>query len=186
VTTAYPQARLKDTTEDGARLRRVSGGSDVSGSPTRFYIAFNNWLRVRAILETIGDPINYSFSKCCGRTLISLTERSAPGSFASCVNKITASVVGRMPVNSGRRGYPTVNSSRNAASKRDDEIRGPFNGHKLRAKGGWKSVTFRSHLPTTLPRIGAGHQHRILLIPSSSNPPVRCLSSTCRSLEKYP
>src|SRR5262249_4116605 len=30
-------ARLKNTaTEDGACLRRVSGGSDVSGSPTRF------------------------------------------------------------------------------------------------------------------------------------------------------
>jgi hypothetical protein len=70
--------------------------------PQDFTSRFNNWPRVRAILETIGEPINYSFSKCCGRTLISLTERSAPGSFASCVNTITASVVGRMPVNRGR------------------------------------------------------------------------------------
>ena len=34
-------ARLKDTaTEDGACLRRVNGGSDVSGFPTRSYIVF--------------------------------------------------------------------------------------------------------------------------------------------------
>ena len=58
---------------------------------------------MRAILETIGQSINSSILKCCGRTLISLTERSAPESFASCVNTITASVVGRMPVNRGRR-----------------------------------------------------------------------------------
>ena len=94
--------RLKDTvTEDGACLRRVSGGSDVSGSPTRFYIAFSQ-LDSRARDSGNDRPINKSsILKCCGRTLISLTERSAPGSFASCINTITASVVGRMPVNRG-------------------------------------------------------------------------------------
>src|SRR5262245_36801908 len=93
-------ARLKDTaTEDGACLRRISGGSDVSGSPTRFYIAFSQ-LDSRARDSGNDRPINKSsILKCCGRTLISLTERSAPGSFTSCINTITASVVGRMPMN---------------------------------------------------------------------------------------
>ena len=99
--------RLKDTvTEDGACLRRVSGGSDVSGSPTRFYIAFSQ-LDSRARDSGNDRPINKSsILKCCGRTLISLTERSAPGSFASCINTVTASVVGRMPVNRGIADRP--------------------------------------------------------------------------------
>jgi Transposase, Mutator family len=71
--------------------------------PQHFTSRLNNWPRVRAILETIGEPINYPFSKCCGRTLISLTERSASRSFASCVNMITASVVGRMRQQDGLR-----------------------------------------------------------------------------------
>src|SRR6516165_4387296 len=95
-------ARLKDTaTEDGACLRRVSGGSDVSGSPTRFYIAFSQ-LDSRARDSGNDRPINKSsILKCCGRTLISLTEWSASGCFASCINTITASVVGKLPLNRG-------------------------------------------------------------------------------------
>ena len=99
LTTAYPQDGEAEG-HDGRRgppKTRVSGGSDVSGSPTRFYIALRH-LASRARVSGNDRPINkLSILKCCGRTLISLTERSAPGSFASCVNTITASVVGRSP-----------------------------------------------------------------------------------------
>ena len=56
----------------------------------------------------------------------------APECFASCVNTITASVVGRMSVNRGRSSTrPQIQGT----SKRDDEIRGPFSQADIGAGG---------------------------------------------------
>jgi hypothetical protein len=60
MTTAYPQdgETEGEKTENEAWLRRVSGGSDVGGSPTTFYIDFTTGL---ACADSGNDrPINKS------------------------------------------------------------------------------------------------------------------------------